>query len=99
MYRVLTRIYWNDEALSQIPPWVQVASKQGAVSAARSEVVLVNAPSGDYVFSILTDDQADTSWDYDNEGAALIRKLSGALWSFFEPGSTWKPAPGSARYR
>ena len=68
MYRHLTRTYWNDEALSQIPPTVQAASKQGALSQSRSEVVLVNAPNGDYVFSIITDNQADKSWTHDNEG-------------------------------
>ncbi|HEY1023772.1 MAG TPA: serine hydrolase, partial [Sphingobacteriaceae bacterium] len=38
MYRNLIRIYWDDQALSQIPPYVQVASKSGAVNASRSEV-------------------------------------------------------------
>ena len=39
------------EALSEIPPYVKVASKSGAVNASRSEVVLVNAPHGDYMDS------------------------------------------------
>ena len=85
MYRVLTRIYWNDEALSQIPPFVQTASKQGAVNQSRSEVVLVNAPSGDYVFSVITKNQADQSWDDDNAGFVLLREVSALLWAHFEP--------------
>ncbi|MHB1922133.1 MAG: serine hydrolase, partial [Chitinophagaceae bacterium] len=48
MYRTLIRIYWDGYALSQIPPYVQVASKQGALTPYRSEVALVNAPHGDY---------------------------------------------------
>ena len=84
MYRHLTRSYWDDEALSQIPPTVQAASKQGAVSQSRSEVVLVNAPHGDYVFSIITDNQTDESWTHDNEGFMLIRSLSKLLWDHFE---------------
>jgi len=68
MYRILTNIYWDDEALSAVPPYVQTASKQGAVNQSRSEVVLVNAPSGDYVFSVITKNQQDTSWKYENEG-------------------------------
>ena len=99
MYRVLTRIYWNKEALSQIPPTVQAASKQGAVNASRSEVVLVNAPSGDYVFSVITKNQEDQSWTYDNEGFVLLRKISRLLWQYFEPGSNWQPAEGMNRYR
>ena len=85
MYRILTRIYWNDEALSQIPPNVQAASKQGAVSQSRSEVVLVNAPSGDYVFSVITNNQEDKSWEDDNEGFVLLRDVSKLLWEYFEP--------------
>jgi beta-lactamase class A len=80
MYRYLTRIYWDGEALSAIPRTVQVASKQGAVSASRSEVVLVNAPAGDYVFCVITNDQKDTSWGDDNAGFVLIREVSARLW-------------------
>ncbi|MEM6337294.1 MAG: serine hydrolase, partial [Bacteroidota bacterium] len=98
MYRVLTRIYWNDEALSQLPPTVQVASKQGAVSQSRSEVVLVNAPSGDYVFSVITNNQEDKSWTYENAGFTLIRAVSQELWRHFEPTSTWQPAEGMQTY-
>ncbi len=90
MYRHLTRIYWDDEALSQIPPTVQAASKQGAVSQSKSEVVLVNAPHGDYVFCVITKDQEDTRWDDDNEGYVLIRDVSKILWDYFEPDCTWK---------
>ncbi|MEZ4416852.1 MAG: serine hydrolase [Gemmatimonadota bacterium] len=93
MYRVLSRIYWNDEALSQIPPWVQAASKQGAVDRSRSEVVLVNAPHGDYVFSVITKNQEDSSWGADNEGFVLLRDVSRLLWSTFEPGTTWTAQP------
>jgi len=98
MYRVMTRIFWNDEALSQIPPAVQVASKQGAVSASKSEVVLVNAPSGDYLFCIITKNQSDVRWEYDNAGAVLIRAVSKLLWDSFEPKRPYSPAPGSERY-
>jgi beta-lactamase class A len=98
MYRYLTRIYWNGEALSQIPPWVQAASKQGAVSRSRSEVVLVNAPSGDYMFCVITKNQADERWAADNEGYVVLRNVSAALWKHFEPDHPWAPAPGAARY-
>lgn len=95
MYRHLTRIYWNGEALSQLPPWVQAASKQGAVDRSRSEVVLVNAPSGDYVFSLITREQSDTSYDASNEGYVALRRLSALLWKHFEPRHPWRPAPGA----
>jgi len=72
MYRVLCNIYWNSEALSQIPPYIQAASKQGAVNQSRSEVVLVNAPSGDYIFCIITNNQC--------YGTILNRNPTGNRW-------------------
>ena len=98
MYRNLIRIYYDGQALSQIPPYVQVASKSGAVDEARSEVVLVNAPHGDYVFCITTKNQKDTSWNPQNEGWKMIKNLSALLWNYFEPQSDWKPAPGMEKY-
>jgi beta-lactamase class A len=93
MLRVLSRTYWDSEALSQIPPFVHTASKQGAVDESRSEVVLVNAQSGDYVFCVITKNQKDTSWKADNEGFVLLRNVSRLLWKYFEPKSDWEPAP------
>jgi beta-lactamase class A len=99
MYRFLTRIYWNGEALSQLPPWVQAASKQGAVDKSRSEVVLVNAPSGDYVFAIITKNAKDERYATDNEGYVLIRRLSALLWKEFEPGHAWTPDSAARRFK
>ncbi|MCK9409138.1 MAG: class A beta-lactamase-related serine hydrolase [Bacteroidetes bacterium] len=98
MYRNLARIYWDGEALSEIPPYIHAASKQGAVDQSRSEVVLVNAPSGDYVFCIITKNQQDESWVYENEGYVLLRNVSRTLWKYFEPTSTWHSLPESMKY-
>jgi beta-lactamase class A len=98
MYRNLGRIYYDSEALSQIPPYVHTASKSGAVNQSKSEVVLVNAPHGDYVFCIITKNQQDQRWEDDNAGYVLIRQVSKALWQHFEPKSDWKPAPGVEKY-
>ena len=98
IYRNLIRIYYDNDALAGIPPYVQAASKSGAVNASRSEVVLVNAPHGDYVFCIITKNQKDTSWKHDNEGYVLIRNLSKMLWNYFEPKSKWVPAKGMEKY-
>jgi beta-lactamase class A len=99
MYRTLTRIYWNGEALSQLPPWVQAAAKQGAVDPSRSEVVLVNAPSGDYVFCVITKNQEDQTWEHDNAGYVLLRQVSALLWKHFEPKHPWAPAAGAERFK
>jgi beta-lactamase class A len=98
MSRTLNRIYWDNTALSQIPPYVQAISKQGAVDASKSETVLVNAPHGDYVFSIITKNNKDQRWAPDNEGSVLIRKVSALLWHYFEAGSKWQPAAGIDKY-
>lgn len=98
MYRNLCHIYWDDVALSQIPPYVQAASKQGAVDDSRSEVVLVNAPHGDYVFCVDTKNIADQSWTHDNAAWQLIREVSALLWHYFEPHDRWSPPPGYTRF-
>jgi beta-lactamase class A len=98
IYRNLVRIYYDSHALAEIPPYVQVASKSGAVDDARSEVLLVNAPHGDYVFCIATKNQKDISWEQSNEGWVLIKSLSKLLWNYFEPDSKWKPAAGMEKF-
>ncbi|MGN7204827.1 serine hydrolase [Pedobacter sp. SAFR-022] len=98
IYRNLIRIYYDSHALSEIPPYVQAASKSGAVDDARSEVLLVNAPHGDYVFCIATKNQKDISWEQSNEGWVLIKSLSKLLWNYFEPDSRWKPAAGMEKF-
>jgi beta-lactamase class A len=93
------RIYWDGEALSSIPPSIATISKQGAINASRSEVVLVHAPHGDYVFCIITKNQKDQSWKHDNQGFALLRDISKILWDYFEPQQPYSPASGSEQYR
>lgn len=97
MYRHLTRIYWDGFALSQLPPWVQAASKQGFVNRSKSEVVLVNAPSGDYVFSIMTKETADSGYAGSNEAWEVARKLSALLWKYFEPKHPYTPPADAYR--
>jgi beta-lactamase class A len=99
IYRNLARNYWDANAISQIPPDILVASKNGAVDASRSEVVLVHAPHGEYVFCLITKNQVDQSWMKQNEGWVLIRNLSEMLWHYHEPKSRWQPAPGSEEWR
>ncbi|WP_423737815.1 serine hydrolase [Chitinophaga caseinilytica] len=91
MYRLMCRGYYDESSLSQIPPFVQAAHKTGSVDASRSEVVLVNAPHGDYVFHIATKNNKDQRWVDDNEAVVLIRNVSALIWRHFEPKSDWKP--------
>ncbi len=90
MMRCLGRNYWDeDEAISQIPPYVEVFSKNGCVNAVRSEVLLVNGPHHPYVFCIFTKNNKDISWAHTNEAWTLARKLSALLWDYFEPKDDW----------
>ena len=77
MMRCLGRNYWDEnEAISQIPPYIEVFSKNGCVDAVRSEVLLVNAPHNPYIFCIFTKNNKDTRWTHDNEAWTLARKIS-----------------------
>jgi beta-lactamase class A len=96
LYRLLTKNYTGDEGLSQLPPYVQAATKEGAVDRSRSQVLLVNAPTGDYVLSILTRNLADTSWVAQNEGWELIRHVSRAVYRHFNPRDPWRPEETAA---
>jgi len=90
MQRCLGRNYWDEnEAISQIPPTIEVFSKNGCVNAVRSEVLLVNAPHQPYVFCIFTKNNTDISWTHNNEAWTLARKISKLLWNYFEPKIKW----------
>ncbi|HEY4154265.1 MAG TPA: serine hydrolase [Puia sp.] len=92
MLRILGRQYWDENALSQIPANVFVASKSGAVDESRNEVLYVNGPHP-YVFSIFTKDNKDQRWDYNNEACVLTRRLSALLWKYFNPAPDWTGVP------
>lgn len=93
MMRMLGRNIWDeDEAISQIPPYIEVFSKNGCVNAVRSEVMIVNAPHNPYVFSIFTKNNKDVSWTHENEAWTLARKISRLLWDYFEPKDKWEAA-------
>jgi len=92
MLRLLSRQYWDEIALSQIPPDVFVADKNGALDSTRNEVVFVNGKHP-YIFSVFTTHNQDTSWRYNNEALVLTRKLSALLWHYYNPKSAWQGAP------
>ncbi|MCW3091845.1 MAG: serine hydrolase [Ferruginibacter sp.] len=84
MLRLLGRNYWDEQAISQIPPYVFVASKSGAVDATRNEVLFVNGKHCSYIFCICTKNNKDQRWDENNEAWQLTRKLSRLLWERFQ---------------
>jgi beta-lactamase class A len=92
MMRCLGRNYLDmNEAISQVPPGIEVFSKNGCINASRSEVLLVNAPHNPYIFSIFTKNNKDQQWTPSNEAWTLARKISKLLWNYFEPKNKWEP--------
>lgn len=83
MMRVLGRNFWDAEGLSQIPPTIEVFSKNGAVNASRSEVMLVNAKRNPYILSIFSKKNKDESWSDSNEAWVLTRNISKIVWDYF----------------
>jgi beta-lactamase class A len=93
MQRCLGRNFWDEnEAISQIPPYVEVFSKNGCVNAVRSEILLVNAPHHPYIIAIFTKNNIDTSWTHNNEAWTLARKISKTVYDYFEPKDKWNSA-------
>ena len=84
MLRLLGRNYWDEEAVSQVPSDVFVASKNGAVNESRSEVLFANGRNARYIFCICTKNNKDHSWEPTNEAWMLTRKLSKLLWEYFK---------------
>jgi beta-lactamase class A len=92
MLRTLGRQYWDEDAISQIPPNIYVASKSGALDECRNELLYVNAPHP-YIFSIFTKNNTDQSWEYNNEAWVLTRKLSALLFRYYNPEIKWEAEP------
>ncbi len=82
MIRLLGRNYWDEEALSQIPATIFVASKSGAVDASRSETLLVMAKEP-YIFTVCTKNNKDKSWETNNEAWVVTRQISKLLYDHF----------------
>ena len=89
MIRTLGREYWDENAISQLPPDIFKASKSGALDECRNEVLYVNAPHP-YIFSIFTKNNTDQSWEHNNEAWVLTRKLSALLFKYYNPKIKWE---------
>jgi beta-lactamase class A len=90
MIRTLSYQFWDEEGLSELPENVKFSSKTGAVDRSRSETAVVYAPHGDYIYCIVTKNQKDTTYEANNAGFELIRKLCKVIWEHQEPKSKWR---------
>ena len=98
MLRLLNRNFFDREAVSQLPPYTVVFTKNGAVNQSRNEVVLVKGQQSTYVFCIMTKNNKDESWLDNNEAWELIRKLSRLLWNYYEPKDKWQPPADAKKF-
>jgi beta-lactamase class A len=92
MLRLLKRNYFDQVALSQMPPYATTFSKNGAVNETRNEVVLVIGKKAKYVFCVMTKNNKDISWKNENEAWVLTRKISRLLWKYYDPRDKWMPS-------
>jgi len=84
MLRLLGRNFWDEnEAISVIPPTVEVFSKNGCVNASRSEAMIVNVPGNPFLFCIFTKNNKDTRWTGENEAWTMARKLAAWLYDYY----------------
>jgi beta-lactamase class A len=83
MLSLLSRQYWDEQAISQVPPGVFIADKNGAVDESRNEIMYVNNGKNPYILSIFTKNNKDQSWLDSNEAWVLTRKLSALLWNYY----------------
>lgn len=98
MMRLMTGSFWTGESISRIPPHVLVLSKDGSLNNSRSEVLVVNASNGPYVYCVMTKNNRDQSWTFNNEGFRLLRTISSTVWNYFEPGYKWTPPNKGSMY-
>jgi len=99
MMRLMNRNYFDNVSISQIPPYANIISKNGAVNQTRNEVVLVKGKKAHYVFCVLTKNNKDQSWEDNNEAWVLTRKISNLLWEYFEPSDNWQPAADASIFK
>jgi beta-lactamase class A len=98
MLRLLNRSYFDEVALSQLPPYATVFTKYGAVDRSRNEAALVKGKKANYVFCIMTKNNHDTNWAKTNEAWELTRKLSSMLWHYFERKDSWQRSIDADRF-
>ena len=77
-----------------LPPGTRVAHKTGAVTRSRTAAGIIFAPAANIVLCVLTDENADVSWDDDNAGHRLCADIAKALFDL--AGSGPKPTEESA---
>jgi beta-lactamase class A len=90
MLRMLGRQFWDEVGISQIPPGIFVADKNGAVDESRGEIMYVNAPHP-YILAVCSKENEDKSWNDNNEAWVLTRKISAAVFHHYNRKIKYQP--------
>jgi beta-lactamase class A len=99
MLRVLNRTFFDIVSVSQIPPYATIYAKYGALDENRNELIMVRGRKSNYVFCVMTKNNADHTWKDNNEAWVLTRKISSLLWHHFNPKDHWQPAADAAKFQ
>jgi beta-lactamase class A len=98
MMRLLGHQYFDGLIASEVPPWVWVGSKSGALNASRSDNAIVSSPGGTYVLSVYTMNNEDRRWTADNEAEQAIQAVSRVVWRHYNPKVRWTRPAGTAKF-
>jgi len=76
MLAILSRQYYLIGIQRFLPPEVPVAHKTGSLDNSRNDCGIVYGPERHFVICLLTKDNEDTSWTYENEAELLISDVA-----------------------
>lgn len=95
--RIMESQYWDDFIDFTVPNDISVAAKVGALERSRSDSAIVFGPHP-YILTVYTDNAADRSWGFHNEGHDAIRKIGSFVWNALNPGRPFQPSPEDERW-
>lgn len=98
MLRLMGHQYFDSDIPAEVPPWVWVGSKSGALNESRSDNAIVSSPGGTYVLSVYTKENKDRSWGATSEAEKNIRAVSKAIYKYVNPSSTWTRPAGAENF-
>ena len=85
MLGILARQFYREGIPRNLPPGVAVAHKTGSLASVRNDCGIVYAEAKDYVLCVMTKDNEDRRWVYDNAGDRLIADLSAVVYRSLNP--------------
>ncbi|QDT68635.1 D-alanyl-D-alanine carboxypeptidase DacB precursor [Planctomycetes bacterium MalM25] len=88
---------YNDMVPRYLPKGTVVAHKTGGVSNARCDAGLIESPTGLIAYCVMTDENADLSWEEDAAPHVLIAQIGKAAYDYFTQGAGAVDAPRVAR--